>query len=138
MNNILVVAFQGKAPTKKEIEAIASIINGDVEVVRVIDKNSIADIVAKHVASEVKLCVEDEPLKNAATFINAHFDSPWKLIGAIGSARSSAFHSEDETALINAVDIIANNSADKCAEYGIPAIIHNACYNIKYHILNME
>lgn len=138
MNNIIVIAFEGKAPSKKAIEAIAGMIDGSVEVVKVIDANSIVDCVAKHVVSTIEFKQEDEPLKNAATFINAHFSNAWDMLAQVAVARRTAIRSADQEALLNAVDIIANKTSEECKQYGILPIMHNACYNVKYHILNID
>ena len=130
MNNIIVIAFTGNTPTKKELRALAEAIKGEVEVINLIDSNSIASIVGKSMVSEISFDEEDKPLKEAAIFLNAHFNSPWDLLSAIGNARNSVINSAEETALLNAVDIVANNTAEECEKYGIPAIIHNTCYNM--------
>ena len=143
MNNLIVVAYNGKKPTKAEIEAIAECLMrlkccNEVEVMKHYDQDSIVDVVSKCatiIGFEPK---DDKALKNAATFINAHFSSPWDMLGAVATARGVVIRSADQDALLNAVDIIASKSKEECEQYGIIPIIHNACYNAKYHILNID
>lgn len=143
MNNLIVVAYNGKKPTKAEIEAIADCLMGlkfckEVEVMKHYDQDSIVDIVGKGVTIIGFEPKEDNALKNAATYINAHFSNPWVLLSAVATARSTETKSADQYALLNAVDIIASKSKEECEQYDIIPIIHNACYNAKYHILNID
>ena len=144
MNNIIVIAYNGKKPTQKDIESIAQRLATlkcceDVEIIQHYDKKSIVDIVGK---GTTIIGFEHEPEKdvallNASKFINAYFSSPWAMISAVGEARSTALRSADQTALLNAIDIVAQHSSEECLQYCISSIMYNACYNIKYHILDM-
>ena len=124
-----------KKPTKRQIEQLAAII-GDVEIVKHFD----ADSIAKTIGSATILAVEEEnneELTNAAKYVNSKFNSPWRLLAAAGEARDipCAMRSEQQAALLSAIEIIAKHDADECAQYGIDSVMHNTCYNIQYKIL---
>lgn len=144
MNNIIVIAYNGKKPTQQQIEAIAQRLAtlkccDEVEIIQHYDKKSIVDIVGKG-TTIIGFEHESEKnvaLSNASKFVNAHFNSPWAMISAVGEARSTTLRSEDQKALLNAIDIIAQSSSEECLQYGISSIMYNACYNIRYHILDM-
>ena len=144
MNNIIVIAYNGKKPTQQQIEAIAQRLAtlkccDEIEIIQHYDKKSIVDIVGKGttIIGFEHESEKDVTLSNASTFINAHFNSPWTMIAAVGDARSTLCRSEDQNALLNAIDIIASKSPEECLQYNISNIMYNACYNIKYHILDM-
>ena len=142
MNNLIVVAYNGNKPTKAEIEKIAECLIGlkcvkEVEVMKHYDQDSIIDVVSKCatiIGFEPKV---DKTLKNAAKFVMEHFSSPWDMLGAVATARGVIVRSADQEALLNAVDIIASKSEEECKQYGIIPFMYNACYNAKYHILNI-
>ena len=143
MNNVVLVAYSGKKPSRAEIEKIAEVLEkmrfcNEVELIKHYDQDSVCDIIGKGatlIGFEPK---ENVALKNAATFVNAHFKSAWDLVGKVAVARQAAFISEDQQALLNAVEIIGSTTQEECAKYGISSIIQNACYNIKYNILNID
>lgn len=144
MNNIIVIAYNGKKPTQQQIEAIAQHLAklrccDEVEIIQHYDKKSIVDIVGKGttIIGFEQESKKDVALSNASTFINAHFNSPWAMIAAVGEARNTTLRSEDQQALLNAIDIIAQHSSEECLQYGISSVMYNACYNIQYHILDM-
>lgn len=142
MNNLIAIAYNGNKPTKAEIEKIAECLTGlkcckEVEFMKHYDQFSIVDVVSKCATTINFETGEGEPLKNAATFINAHFSSPWDMLSAVATARGMAIRSTDQDALLNAVDIIAGKSKEECEQYGIIPTMYNACYNAKYHILNI-
>lgn len=145
MNNVILIAYNGKKPSKAEIEKIADILMrmkfcGEVEIVKHYDQDSICDIVGKGATIVGFEPREDIALRNAATFINAHFSSPWPMFAEVANARntSPAMRTKDQDALLSAVDIIGGVSTEKAAQYSIDPIMHNACYNVKYHILNID
>lgn len=142
MNSVIVVAYTGIKPTEAEIDAMAECLMRlkcckKVEVVKHYDKDSIVDVIGKSAITIDFEPKEDEALKNAATFINAHFSSPWHLLSAVAEARGVATRTMDQDALLNAVNIIANKSEEKCEQYGIVPTIRNACYNALHYILNI-
>lgn len=142
MNNLIIIAYNGKKPTKAETEAMAECLIRlkcckEVEVMKHYNKDSIVDVIGKSatiIGFEPK---EDEALKNAATFINAHFSSPWHLLSAVAEARGVATKTMDQDALLNAVNIIANKSEEECEQYGIVPTIRNTCYNALHYILSI-
>lgn len=143
MNNVLLIAYNGKKPSKADIEKIGELLMNmkfcnEIEMIKHYDQDSICDIIGRGatiIGFEPK---KDEALENAATFVNAHFKSAWDMIGQIAIARQTTFKTKEQMALLNAVDIIAGKTQAECEKYGIPSIIHNACYNVKYHILSMD
>lgn len=142
MNSLIVIAYNGNKPTKAEIEKIAERLTGlkcckEVEFMKHYDQFSIVDAVSKCATTINFEPKENEALKNAATFINAHFSSPWYLLSAVAEARGVATRTMDQDALLNAVNIIANKSEEECEQYGIVPTIRNACYNALHYILNI-
>lgn len=144
MNNIIVIAYNGKKPTQQQIEAIAQHLTtlrccDEVEIIQHYDKKSIVDIVGKGttIIGFEQESKKDVALSNASKFINAHFNSPWAMISAVGEARSTTIRSADQQTLLNAIDIIAQRSSEECLQCGISNVMYNACYNIRYHILDM-
>ena len=142
MNNIIVIAFNGKKPSKREIEALGNGLMSrpwceEVEIVKHYDNDSITDIVGKGtILIGFEKTADNEALKNAAAFINAHFSSnSWGLFEAAANAKNTIMRSEDQEALLNAVDIIANSSQENCALYGISEHTHMMCYNVKQYVL---
>lgn len=142
MNSVIVVAYTGIKPTEAEIDAMTECLMRlkcckKVEVVKHYDKDSIVDVISKSAITIGFEPKENEALKNAATFINAHFSSPWYLLSAVAEARGVVTRTMDQDALLNAVNIIANKSEEECEQYGIVPAIRNACYNALHYILNI-
>lgn len=83
---------------------------------------------------------DDAALEAAAIFINAYYNNPWPMLSDVANARNTdpTMRSDKLKALLNAVDIIGGHFAEECAKYGISSIMHNACHNVKYHILNIN
>lgn len=142
MNNIIVIAYNGKKPTQQQIEAIAQHLGtlrccDDVEIIQHYDKKSIVDIVGKGTTLiGFENHVENEALKNAATFINAHFaDNAWKMFEVAANAKKTFVRTAEQEALLNAVEIIATSSREECAKYGIDEQMHRTVYNVKYYVL---
>lgn len=83
---------------------------------------------------------DDVALEAAAIFINVYYNNPWTMLSEVADARSinPTMRSEKLKALLNAVDIIGGHSTEECAKYGISSIMHNTCYNVKYHIFNID
>lgn len=139
MNNIILIAYNGRKPSKREVEELSSAVTGQVEMIKHYDLAGISETIAKSFGKVITLRSEkDKALENAAIFINAHYKSPWDLLGDVAIARKVGCRTEEQDALLSAIDIIADNSAEKCCEYAISSIMHNACYNVKHHILNVD
>lgn len=142
MNNIIVIAYNGKKPTQQQIEAIAQHLGtlrccDDVEIIQHYDKKSIVDIVGKGTTLiGFENHVENEALKNAAIFIKTHFGTnAWGMFEAAANAKKTLVRTEEDAALLNAVEIIATSSREECAKYGIDEQMHRTVYNVKYYVL---
>ena len=143
MNNIIVIAYNGKKPTQQQIESISQRLAtlkccDEIEIIQHYDKKSIVDIVGKGttiIGFEQDHSI-NEALKNAATFMNAHFgNNVWNMAENVGIANKALQKSASQTALLNAVDIIAKSSEEDCMKYGISENMYKACHSLKYYVL---